>query len=105
LCFVLGDDSRMYECMYMYGYVYCHLGWRTLVLKCNKNNYDYGYVHIKGLVADVRGLEEQHFPTERYIYIYIYIIYIGLYMYVCMSVCLYVRMYVCTYKDRHEKIK
>ncbi len=26
--------------------VHCHLGWRTLVLKCNKNNYDWLAVHV-----------------------------------------------------------
>jgi hypothetical protein len=26
--------------MYICVCVHCHLGWRTLVLKCDKNNYD-----------------------------------------------------------------
>ncbi len=35
------DGPRMYVCTFVNNYViYCHLGWRTLVLKCNKNNYD-----------------------------------------------------------------
>ncbi len=37
----------MYVCMYVCAYA-CHLGWRTLVLRCNKNNYDWLclYKHI-----------------------------------------------------------
>jgi hypothetical protein len=27
-------------CQVCFSIMYCHLGWRTLVLKCNKNNYD-----------------------------------------------------------------
>ncbi len=33
-----------HNCLY---YTHCHLGWRTLVLKCNKNNYDWILLHFK----------------------------------------------------------
>ncbi len=56
-------------------YLYvCHLGWRTLVLKCNKNNYDYLYMwtyitleHIHLHITHKCNLE---IYTKPYIYIY-----------------------------------
>ncbi len=39
--------------------LYCHLGWRTLVLKCNKNNYDW------------LSLYHNHWlPRHMYVYVY-----------------------------------
>jgi hypothetical protein len=55
------EEVCMCACLYVCVFVrVCHLGWRTLVLKCNKNNYDCAYLCV-------------HVCVYIYIYIYIYI--------------------------------
>jgi hypothetical protein len=51
---------------WIFANIYCHVGWRTLVLKCNKNNYGCKYVYIYACI---------HIYTYKrgtyYIYVYI----------------------------------
>ncbi len=46
---VRSNNTRYCQVTFIYG-PFCHLGWHTLVLKCNKNNYDYFKVLIKKIM-------------------------------------------------------
>jgi hypothetical protein len=72
------DWSLCHVYMYVYlMYSNCHLGWRTLVLKCNKNNYDW-CVHALMYQVSTIANSRRGFPDwslcHVYVYVYVHVI-------------------------------